>query len=128
MNTLSWLLYVAEVIPNVGVAFGLMAFFVGLSIAIACVVGAYKRDVAFNDKDEWQSGYDLQRKALRYVWAVPVLVLLSVLTPSKTTIYMIAASEMGETVVTNPEANEIFDAMKARVKEYLAIEEGKTTK
>lgn len=125
MNTLSWLLYVADVIPNLGVAFGLSAFFIAVGVLIAIVVGAHKRDFAYgeDEKQKWQDGYDLQRKALRFAWLVPLLVFCAVLLPGKSTIYMIAASEMGETVVTNPEVAEIFDAMKAKVKDYLVAEE-----
>lgn len=41
---------------------------------------------------------------------------LSLLTPSSKTIYMIAASEAGETIVTSPEAREIFDDLKEVIK------------
>ena len=40
------------------------------------------------------------------------MMFLSTLVPSERTMYMIAASEIGETIVTSPEAEEVFGELK----------------
>jgi ABC-type methionine transport system permease subunit len=123
MNTLSCLLYAADVIPNVGTAFVMFAIATFFAIGGGVLAGGLMRDYKSHDSEEWKTGVALQKKSLKFIWVIPVCILIAVVIPGKSTIYMIAASEMGETVVTNPEVKEIFDAMKAKVKEYLAVEE-----
>ena len=127
MNRLSWLLYAADVIPNIGSFFIMLAVWIGTGCVVAFIAGTIMRNdsgYSYNKGEKAErmlsDGYALQKKAYSFLFLIPVVAIVGIAIPSKTTIYMIAASEMGETAVTNPEVREIFDAMKAKVKEYLA--------
>jgi hypothetical protein len=42
--------------------------------------------------------------------------------PSSNTFYLIAASEVGQQVVETPEAQEVLDLLKAKIKDMLAVD------
>lgn len=112
MNNLSWFLYIADVVPALGTLFGFLAIFGTLLGGF--VHGAFMVNT-WDDDQEWP--------AKRWVWhavAVFTFAILSILIPSKETLYKIAASEVGETIVKNPsvqkEALEIYEQLKGLLK------------
>lgn len=109
MNNLSWFLYLAEVIPNIGVLLYMMAFSFMVIWGIWALVA---NDFCWANKPP--------SKVL--VWIIPLMIVIAVLIPSKNTIYLIAGSEAGEHVVTSPEGQEIIDdiktIIKSQIKEY----------
>jgi len=102
MNTLSWLLYLADVVGNVsGVAwaiFWLLAVWAGLC-GIAAVIYT---DNMEKEKAE-QSLKNMGKKIISLI--LPALIL--VITPSERTVYLIAASEMGEKVINTEAAKKV---------------------
>lgn len=103
MNSLSWLIYLCSVLPSlsflfVGVGFaGLVAYFVG--------VGIWSGETGTN-----------HFKSTKLLGIIPaVLLLIATLIPSERALYMIAASEMGETVVTSEAGQEVFNELKDTV-------------
>jgi len=120
MNTLSWLMYVADVLPSVGVLFAVLGVAAVGATGIMLVIGASMREYEKYDSPQHAAGRALQRAGLLKVLPLAFpLILFAVVIPSKQTILMIAASEMGETVVKSPEAQEIFTDLKTILKQQL---------
>lgn len=115
MNDLSWLIYAAGVVGNI------QAVLIIMSTLSACVVGLMVLFVAMDESyDPKMRGS--ARKSARLFWIPVACALVASLLPSSRTIYMIAASEIGETVVTSPDAQEMLSDLKAIIKKRLKDE------
>ena len=117
MNTLSWFLYVADVIGGIGLMFGTIGGLLFLGGWIFAIPGYMVIWTVFRDQEE-----AAKKSKEAFAWLSPRMVIAgflmitaSVLVPSKQTMYMIAASEMGEVVVKSEEAKEIFGELKTTV-------------
>ena len=123
MNTLSWLIYIAATVPTLVQTLVILLMSL-IFISVALIFG---RGVAH---DSNRSGYDKIYNTLKYedaidyfknkrymvhvkhiVWSVIALVFLQ-LVPTEKVFYMIAASEMGEMVVTSESGQEVFGELK----------------
>lgn len=96
MNTLSWLIYLADVIPKLGeVLFG-----VGLLLLIGSASAAIMYFINYGDGARLGS-----RKEFKWT-IIPgsILLLFGCLAPSKDTFYFIAGSEVGEEVLKSEAA------------------------
>lgn len=103
MNDLSWFIYLADVLGSIKTLFmivGIVALV--LSTFFLCVCADYCSD------DWW---YKLLFKAVLPLSFL--LVLLACFLPSSTTMYAIAASEMGEKVINTPTAGKAVKALDA---------------
>jgi hypothetical protein len=110
MNSLSWLMYLAEVAGNfrlvaaVGLI-GTVAFFgfatLGLVVSEGEIWGWYSRHFA------------------RMVGSMMLAAMIVTVMPTQTTIYMIAASELGEQAVRTPEAKELLGDVKDIITQQL---------
>lgn len=109
MNSLSWLVYAADVAGNVGVVLVLGSLLGILGMFIASMVAGHQTDFGRGEPGDW-------KRPWRHVWIVAVALLVASAIPSKTTIYMIAASEIGETVVTSPDAVEMMNDLRTIVR------------
>lgn len=109
MNSLSWMIYAAEVLGRLSEAGVGVTIFGGI-FALVAVPGTL---IAERDGD---LDPDLGRKIRRF-WVVPLVgFIVAILAPSQQAIYMIAASEAGETVISTPEAREVFNDLKTIIK------------
>lgn len=111
MNGLSWLLYLSDLAGNIGPVFALGSG--------ACVVGGIAHLVAggimrgdalysWNEgKDMEGQGKALQKRATRFILPAIALAIFAAAVPSRTTIMMIAASEMGETILASKEVQDV---------------------
>ncbi len=129
MNNLSWLLYLADVLPSLAHVLGGAAIFGSIFMcALVIILILVKSD--FTDShtkayypEKYEKWKDREpHKLLKVLWlAIPFLI-ISTLIPSKETIYLIAGSEAGEYVVETPEAQEILDdihkVIRHQLKEY----------
>ena len=112
MNSLSWFLYLAEVIPHIGLLFGVIS-------ALGLIVGG----VGMTVWTMWWAS-ETQCKGPR-PWFVTYTIFMifscsvMVLTPSKETIYLIAGSQAGEYVVNTPEAQEIIGDIQQIIRQQL---------
>lgn len=110
MNNLSWLLLLADLTQNISITIGIVA-------GLLLVGGA---GAAFGhflvDEDTERAGPIIKT----FLWITIPLFIVNAFIPSKTTIYMIAASEMGETVINSPETKKMFDLLKTKIEEQLA--------
>lgn len=100
MNTLSWLIYIADVAGGLKV----FAFVLCALATIAVVMFTLAFAVCAGEPGIPRGSW---KKPFRYIW-VPVLFgLIGVVSPTAMTIYTIAASEAGEKIATNPQAQEM---------------------
>ena len=122
MNSLSWFLYLADVIGNVqGV---LVTLSVILTMAtfpwlICKLIG----DDSYNKKEKEIA------KAFSFVpWLALAAATLAAIIPSKETIYLIAGSEAGEAVVASETGQEILNDIKEVIQHQLSELKGTTEK
>lgn len=110
MNNLSWLLYFAEVAGKLGHVAEVIT--VVLSLGLLGIVFWYT--VSFDKYLE------IPKPPIKsYLVTYVVALLISVFTPSKETIYLIAGSEAGEAVVTSESGQEILNDIRQVIKHQL---------
>ena len=103
MNTLSLLIYLSSVIPNIGGVLTFVGFIVPPFLAFAGMIWS------------GETGLNQFPKLKPYFITCAVAIFVSILIPDQKTIYMIAASEMGEAVVTTEAGQEVFNELKDTV-------------
>ena len=106
MNTLSWFIYWADVLPSL--AKGIAILFL-LGFLISVFINAYQL---------------MERNCTKYIW-MPFLCafmfLLSSFIPSQNTLYAIAASEMGEDVYKSEQGQKIVKQLSDWVEAQLKV-------
>ena len=103
MNTLSLLIYLSSVLPSAG----RMLLFLGIfGLFVSLFVGAF-----------WSEETETNQfpKLKPYFITCAVATFIAFLIPDQKTIYMIAASEMDEAVVTTEAGQEVFNELKDTV-------------
>jgi len=115
MNSLSWLIYAAELIPSLAALLSWVGFFSIIGFALYVIVGCIINEDCYNSdseavkerkRDWWSEAKYLP--SFKQVMFVSCVFLVSVLLPSKETIYLVAGSEAGEAVVASEEGREIL--------------------
>jgi hypothetical protein len=111
MNSLSWMIYLADVAGSAGGAIG----FIGAVLVFGSAILTIFRMVAATCKDEdAQAFHKTSRGVIRFVVPAAILsCLLSWAIPDKDTIYAIAASEMGEEIIKSNTATKAQQALNA---------------
>lgn len=121
MNSLSWLVYFSNVIPNIGafmLIVGVLSIFTsGVAAAICAGIHSENSHGRYGGEPKYARAQDYfnQKKWKFWIKTASVgllMMFLSTLVPSERTMYMIAASEIGETIVTSPEAEEVLGELK----------------
>lgn len=117
MNSLSYLIYFAEVVGNARIflkisTFAFLVVFVVYWV-IASVHNHDNRELRYNKGEEKDP-----KKFLPLGICGAVFALLLVFVPTQKTVYLIAGSELGETVITSPEMKEIYTDLRAILKGY----------
>ncbi len=113
MNSLSWLLYLADIIPGIGVFLKATAF---VSIILLIVgMGVCAGMAADGDLPPGSWKYPA-----KFLWVPITMLFVAAFAPSTQTIYMIAASEMGEEVVQSPEVADTMRRVKALIDKKLS--------
>lgn len=116
MNSLSWMIYLAEICDRAQDAAGFIAFMFGF-MGLFGVGAAWANLIVEGGRLRLPVIVTL----LYLVIEIPMAA-IGVLTPSSSTIYMIAASEAGETVVTSPEAKEMLGDLQEIIRRKLKEE------
>ena len=117
MNTLSWLIYAAEMTEKLSTIAG-----AGLTITAMMTALAVIMSPPLSDFDKEKMG-EIVMRALVIGGAVSAAFGTGyIAAPSSRTIYMIAASEAGEQIVTSPDAIEMMGDLKAIIKKRLKDE------
>ena len=120
MNSLSWFLYLAEVLPNLA---GTIVALSGILVVAITIVSLF-RTIAVVDSGMTLTPRKAEYKLIWGFWGktvIPLLLLgtLMNLIPSRETIYLIAGSEAGEAVVTSQEGQEILNDIKEVIRYQL---------
>lgn len=113
MNTLSWLIYAADAAGNVGTLCDAIALIGGISLTIvSAIVGS-------------EGDYNGPLAALlNKLWITAAcLAVLACILPSRTTVYAIAASEMGEKAFNTETGGKAVKALNAWLDRQIAAEE-----
>lgn len=128
MNSLSWMLYAADAVGGIAFvvsALGLFAFTYGMWMYVFSYTrpDREERHVYSSREDDFESRraerVAYRPVAKRILFAGITGMVAGALLPSSSTVYLIAASEAGETIVTSPEAKEVFDDLKTIIKSKL---------
>lgn len=115
MNNLSWLIYFADVADRVQGAFTFIAVMLGIFLVILIPVWIVNYPGGMNLE---QSQF-CKRLVIILCILFPLFTTIALFAPSSKAIYLIAGSEIGEQIVTNPEAIEMFNDIKDIVKKEL---------
>lgn len=120
MNSISWFLYLAGVSGSIGSAAAPLFVFSTIGAALATIGGVFVHAGDYSwitpeQKAWWEARRAQCATAAKTLWRVAaVLLALIVLTPSQSTMYAIAASQVGEQVVRSEAVQGIAnDATKA---------------
>lgn len=109
MNSVSWLIYIADLVKNISEA-ATIAFVMMIVWGVMLNI----RSAAHNDtksRDEPPMAYS----GKPFIIAI-FIAAVSVPIPSKSTIYMIAASELGEKAINTELAGDVLEIVKKEIK------------
>lgn len=126
MNTVSYLIYLTHVLPTLGTIFGVAAAALGIVTSVTFVFFL----VAKGEASSYRATEDDKRlpvtalSVLKFVTiGFIVSSILTVIFPNQQTMYMIAASELGEEVIASPEAKQLYQDLREVLSSYKKIEE-----
>lgn len=109
MNNLSWILYWADVLPQLSSALALAAFLLFVPVGIFYILGVTNGFGEGRDDDPVLTRF---RKLTWVVIFLPIVWLSAFFVPDdKNTYYAIAASEVGEEVLKTPEVGKARQAL-----------------
>jgi hypothetical protein len=138
MNSLSWMIYFAELSGSVSAFLTFLAVVSGIA-TFGCVAGwcctqgsphirSWERDTAEADlkvADHKRMHTEFRKMIPRVASAMVVIGLTATVLPSRNTVYAIAASEMGETLINTPTAGKAVKALDAWLDRQIAGETDK---
>lgn len=123
MNSLSWLIYLADVISGLSVVSVILFFVFGLASIVLFIASCVTYLDANNEYSIGNEDVRERRMGLHHFWkehfstAIKIevaVLILAIFVPSKNTVYAIAASEMGERVLKSEQVQGVAsDATKA---------------
>lgn len=123
MNTVSLILYFTAILPNVS--------WVASLFATVSVIGffafAFFHALASTDPDITESNSkhikDSVIKGLKYtIWSLIISIPITIAIPDQKTMYMIAASEIGEEVIQTEEAKIIYQDIRDVLSTYKKVQ------
>lgn len=118
MNSLSWMIYLADVAESVSITLGMITA-VSIAGGLICLI-VYG---VSHDKDMAKSPLTGVRTiAFWLLGAALAALLINAPIPSAETVYAIAASEMGEQVISSPTAGKAIKALDAWLDRQIAGE------
>lgn len=100
MNNLSWFLYFIDILGNLQILIWLSVGFLAVAIVVAWIRGSIIRDDWHYNTEEWKKGYLMQWNSFKLLIPIGLLAFLGSIIPSSQTMYMVAASEIGERIVS----------------------------
>jgi hypothetical protein len=110
MNSLSWLIYLSDVLPSVASTAGSLAVFLGLTLTVLLFFLFMWK---ITEKTEFP--VNMPRKSLISLFVF--LVTISIVIPSRNTILLIAASEYGEKVIESEVGGQALRILKNKLSE-----------
>lgn len=117
MNPLSQLLYFADVVDTLKVVLGIFGVFGGSvgAIAVSCTFDAK----AYDDAADIANRKMVRRLGVNLISVSLLCILLGVFVPTKSTMYAIAASEMGENALQSETGSLATQALNAWLKKQV---------
>lgn len=118
MNVLSLFLYFAGVIAQIQVVFIVMGSMILVLYGIYAIVTFGSEEYSYYDKDRiarMRKAKDDFPKGKGYLALAAVLFFISALFPTQQTMYLIAASELGETAITSDVAKELYSDINTMI-------------
>ena len=109
MNTLSWLIYFAEVSGRLSVSMGMLTVVLGIGVG-TLIIGLIVTHLA--DDDEFHG----LLKTFKLV--APAFILtgfIAIALPTQKTVYLIAGSEIVQSEAVTEEAKEIYDLLQEKL-------------
>lgn len=128
MNHLSFLLYAGDVLANISGALTALAIVAITAVTVFVAARLIWYGVS-NADDDLPRDFDASRFHARnwkagkmFAWPLALFVIIGFI-PSKTTFYLIAASEVGEDILAQPDiaatAGHLFDLVNAKIEAEL---------
>lgn len=117
MNNLSWLIYLADVagsISTVGTLISVGSFIGGVVVMIGMAT-----DYPSRKNEAWPAAWPF------FKWAIIAALIVTPI-PSKSSLYAIAASEMGEEVIKSETAGKAMKALDAWLDRQIAPEKAES--
>lgn len=121
MNSLSWFIYLTQIVDNLGVAALGCLVFGGMIGFFAFLIGPMAIDVM----DSPPSPATIRSFVRGYIITMVLAVLVSVFMPSRQTMLMIAGSEMGERLVKSESVNNIVNPGMDLIRKWIQQETDK---
>jgi hypothetical protein len=138
MNSLSWLIYAAGVVQSADFIIGSLVILIIPALTLLKMGGAFQNtDWKFvkGELTKVDLGEDKLPFSVRQLIAAWfVLAFIGIVTPSRSTVILIASSEYGEKILNNPKINQIVDPSIDLLKTWIEkekeklIEDGKEKK
>lgn len=107
MNNVSWFLYLSDLVQSLSIFFGITAFAGLVVFAGLLAYGGSKKDFERHGNDRWEYGDKVQKKAFKFLPLVILVLFMAFILPSKETMYMIAASQVGEQIIQLEQVQDI---------------------
>lgn len=125
MNSVSWFLYLVDISEGIGTFFALLSAGSIVTAIALLIAGAVYRDTDYrhrgDDDERKQYGINLQWKAPWFAIPAFLFMLIAFLIPSKDTLYMIGASQIGEQIVALEEVQELGGEVGGLAKDTIAL-------
>jgi len=101
MTSLSWFIYFASLVNSISNVFAMAAIvLIVLFCASFIMHGIMNDNVSRNDKETLDANYKYVKSIRRPLyWLIPIFIFISIVVPSRDTLILIAASEIGQKVV-----------------------------
>jgi len=130
MNSLSWLLYGINVIGNLNTAF-IWFLVISIPFTIFSFLYCYLKWIERSGYNNSGPGWDHEQSKKPFYGMVFVFIFLSLsvaLFPSQRTLYLMAASEIGQRVMTNEKVAGLVDPSIEVLQNYVKLENIKIRK
>lgn len=101
MNSLTILIYLTQIVPSIGTMFGVFAFF-GTGILIVWIIGAI-----ITKAEDLTPVINFPKKRY-FVFVISCIIFTNVI-PDRTTMILMASSEVAQKIVTSDKMNQIVD-------------------
>src|ERR1043166_2812405 len=122
MNNLSWLIYGMQVLDGLRNLLFILAFLILLGLGVWLFFGCVVSDEDPEPLKAWRSHFCR--------WAVIAVscIVLGILTPARSTLLLIAGSEVGQRIVQSQTSKEIIDPGLDLLKTWIATEKDRLLK
>lgn len=114
MNSLSWFLYLADVIPSLGGVFVLMC----VCCIMFYVVGAWIVGMEYSDREKVFTPFYRKHRKKVFIFCILFAFIASV-TPTQRTMYLILGSETTEAAMNSETGQRVLNAVNKKLDEYL---------